>query len=287
MSGIIWLASYPKSGNTWLRAFLANYFQNSEKPIAINDLPVFALGDNFLVHYERMLGKAAKNISDDDAMSARPAVHRWFATAQRRTVFVKTHSIVGKVGSLPLITPDATAGAIYIMRHPFDVAVSWSHHYHTDIDRAVEALCRSGNALPQGNGLLTQYLGSWAEHVHSWTTAPGLTRHVIRYEDMQTQPLATFAALVCFLRLSPDHDRLKRAIRFSCFRELARQERQGGFVEARSDGAARFFREGSLGAGGMILTATQRTRLCDVLGEVMERHGYSSNGAAEEWVNAS
>ncbi len=287
MTGIIWLASYPKSGNTWLRAFLANYFQNSQKPIAINELPSFALGDNFLVHYERILGKAAADISDDEALSARAAVHRWFATAERRTVFVKTHSIVGKAGNLPLITPGATAGAIYITRHPYDIAVSWAHHYHTDIDRAVEALCRPGNALPRGNGLLAQYLGSWAEHVHSWTTAPGLTRHVIRYEDMQTQPRATFASLVNFLGLPPEHDRLKRAIRFSCFRELAAQEKESGFVEARPDGSTRFFREGRLGAGETILTDMQRGRLSEVLGDVMARHGYSIEGASGEWVNAS
>ncbi len=287
MTGIIWLASYPKSGNTWLRAFLANYFQNSHQAIAINALPDFALGDNFLVHYERLLGKAAADISDDEALSVRAAVHHWFATAECRTVFVKTHSILGKTGDLPLITPDATAAAIYIIRHPYDLAVSWAHHYQTDFDRAVEALCRTGNALPRGNGLLVQYLGSWAEHVHSWTTAPGLTRHVIRYEDMQTQPRATFASLVNFLGLPPEHQRLKRAIRFSCFRELAAQEKEQGFVEARPDGSTRFFREGRLGAGETILTDMQRGRLSDALGDVMERHGYSVEGAAGEWVNAS
>jgi len=286
MSGIVWLASYPKSGNTWLRAFLANYFQNSQEPLAINELPNYTLGDNFLVHYEYLLGKPEAAISDDEANEARPDVHKWFATAEDRTVFVKTHNIVGKVGDRPLITPDATAGAIYVMRHPFDVAVSWAYHYLTDIDRAVDALCRAGNALPRGNGLLTQFLGSWADHVHSWTTAPGLTRHVMRYEDMQTQPMHSFASLVKFLKLPSDTERLKRSIRFSCFRELAAQERQSGFVEARPDGSTRFFREGALGAGATMLTAEQKQRLCDALGEVMERHGYTFDGAAGEWENA-
>ncbi len=286
MSGILWLASYPKSGNTWLRAFLANYFCNGQEALSINDLPNYALGDNFLVHYEYFLGKSKERISEDEALKVRPAVHRWFATAEGRTVFVKTHSIVGKIGDQPLITPEATAGAIYVMRHPFDVAVSWAYHYLTDLDRAVDALCRPGNALPRANGLLSQCLGTWAEHVHSWTTAPGLTRHVMRYEDMQTQPRATFATLVNFLELPPDADRLKRAIRFSCFRELAHQEREEGFVEARPDGSTRFFREGALGAGTTILNDVQKRRLCDALGEVMQRHGYDADGAAGEWENA-
>ncbi len=286
MSGILWLASYPKSGNTWLRAFLANYDQNSQEPIAINDLPNHALGDNFLVHYEYLLGKPKDAISDDEAIEARPDVHKWFATAEDRTVFVKTHSIVGKVGDRPLITPEATAGAIYVIRHPFDIAVSWAHHYLTDIDHAVDALCRSGNTLPRGNGLLTQFLGSWSEHVQSWTTAPGMTRHIMRYEDMQTRPMHAFASLVNFLDLPPDAERLKRSIRFSCFRELAAQERQSGFVEARLDGSTRFFREGALGAGATMLTSEQKQRLWNALGETMEQHGYASDGAAGEWDNA-
>jgi len=159
MSGIIWLASYPKSGNTWLRVFLANHFRNKSRPIPINELPNYAVGDNFLVHYERLLGKPENDISDEDVSKARARVHCWIARAQGHTTFVKTHNIVGKTGDLPLITPEATAGAIYIMRHPFDVTVSWSHHYKTSLDKAVDALCRTGNALPRGNGLLTQYLG--------------------------------------------------------------------------------------------------------------------------------
>jgi hypothetical protein len=287
MSGILWLASYPKSGNTWLRAFLANYFQNGSTPISINALPNYAFGDNFLIHYQRQLNKPDEVISDDDTLRLRRSVHCWFATSRTQTVFVKTHSIVGKVGDVPLITPDATAGAVYVVRHPFDIAVSWAYHYRTHLDHAVDALCRTANALPRGNSLLVQYLGSWAEHVHSWTTAPGLTRHVMRYEDMQTRPRTTFAALVSFLQLPPDLERLKRAIRFSCFRELAAQEQRDGFVEARPDGSTRFFREGCLGTGITILSRAQRLRLCEALGEVMHRHGYDEKGAAMEWDHAS
>ncbi|MGI9501942.1 MAG: hypothetical protein ACR2RE_02650, partial [Geminicoccaceae bacterium] len=66
----------------------------------------------------------------------------------------------------------------------------------------------------------------------------------------------------------------------------AAQERESGFVEARPDGSTRFFREGALGAGVTILTDEQKSKLCDALGEVMERHGYGADGAAGEWENA-
>jgi len=274
MSGIIWLASYPKSGNTWLRAFLANFFRNPARPVPINELPNYAVGDNFLIHYEQLTGKPAEAISDDEATRLRPVIHRWFARARGETVFVKTHSIVGKVGDVPLITPDATAGAIYVIRHPFDVAESWAHHYQTSLDQAVEAICRPNNALPRTDKLLQQCLGSWAEHVHAWTTAPGLTRHVMRYEDMLAQPRATFGALIRFLDVPVERARLKKAIRFASFGELAGQERRGGFVEARPDGKTRFFRAGAIGRGRDVLSPAQRERIVAELGEVMRRFGY-------------
>ena len=59
MAGIIWLASYQKSGNTWVRAFLANLLHNPDRPLPINELPNFALGDGFLIHFEALSGKPA------------------------------------------------------------------------------------------------------------------------------------------------------------------------------------------------------------------------------------
>lgn len=287
MSGILWLASYPKSGNTWLRAFLANYFRDPPRPLPIDELPNHALGDNFLIHYTQISGRPAEGLSDAAILALRPRVHHWFATARGETVFVKTHNLVGKVGDLPLITPEVTAGAIYVLRHPFDVAVSWSHHYQTTLDQAVDALCRDHHSLPRTDKLFVQYLGSWARHVHSWTTAPGLTRHVIRYEDMHSRPRSTFARLVRFLGLPLEPDRLDKAIRFSAFDELAGQERAGGFVEARPDGRTRFFRVGRVGQGRTVLSTAQRDRLVAALGPVMARFGYRADGGVDRWRPAA
>ena len=75
MAGILWLSSYPKSGNTWLRSYLANLFRNPDKPLPINELPSFALGDNFLVHYEKFSGKKAEDLSPEEIASLRPRIH--------------------------------------------------------------------------------------------------------------------------------------------------------------------------------------------------------------------
>jgi len=274
MPGILWLASYPKSGNTWVRAFLANLLADRREPLPINDLPKFILGDNFLEHYARYSGKEVAALTPELIEALRPKVHQWFAHSRPDNAVVKTHSALIKVNGKPLITPGATAGAIYVVRNPLDVAVSLASHYQVETGRAVEILCDEQHVLPPSSGLTAQYLGSWSRHVRSWTRAPGLPLHLMRYEDMQRRPEREFAALMAFLGLPKDPARLKKAIKFSSFRELAGQEKQTKFVESRPDGKAPFFREGRTGAWRDALTESQVARLTEAHGEVMAEFKY-------------
>ena len=274
MPGILWLASYPKSGNTWLRAFLANLLANPPKPMPINSLPDYFLGDGFLIHYEQITGKPAAEIAPEDWPDLRRRVHEWFAHSKPDNVMVKTHNAVIMVEGQPLITPSATAGAIYVVRNPLDVAVSFAHHYQIPQDRAVESLCDESYVLPPSGGQLSQHLSSWSRHVRSWTEAPGLPLHVLRYEDMAAKPFKTFGALVEFLALPPDRERLKRAIKFSNFGELSRQERKSSFVEARPDGTTPFFREGRSGGWREALSEAQADRVIEAHGDLMRQLGY-------------
>ena len=280
MPGIIWLASYPKSGNTWLRAFLANYLNNGKRPVPINDLPNFILGDNLLLHYAQFTGRRAEDLDAEDIARLRPQIHQWFARSRREDVFVKTHNAVCVIDGVPVITPTATAGAVYVVRNPLDVAVSFAHHYQISYDRAVESLSDEGYCLPPANGLLPQYLTSWSKHVLSWTEAPGLTRHVMRYEDMLARPLKVLGELTEFLGLPKDIPRLKRAVRFSSFEELSSQERKDRFVESRPDGKTAFFRQGKAGAWREVLTEAQAERLVEHHRATMAAMGYLDEAGA-------
>ena len=277
MAGIIWLASYQKSGNTWVRAFLANYLRNPERPIPINDLPNYAFGDGFLIHFQAYAGRTLGELSEQELFDLRPKIHHWFAESSPDNVFVKTHNARASLGGRPLITPDVTAGAIYVVRNPLDLAVSFAHHHQISIQQAVDRLCDENNVIPASEKKLQEYLLSWSSHVRSWLTAPGIRLHCIRYEDMLAAPIETFGRLLDFLGLPKPPERLEKAIRFSSFDELARQETQERFVESRPDGKSRFFREGKAGIWRQVLTPDQARQLIEAHGGVMKELGYLDN----------
>ena len=273
MSGIIWLASYPKSGNTWLRMFLANFITNGTKPFDINRLSDFTFSDMRAGYFEEVAKRPIAELDDKELNLLRPKVHRFLANRTAHTMFVKTHHAVGMISDIPTITPDVTAGAIYIVRNPLDVVISYAHHMAADIDTTIEAMGRHDNYALTAGRIVFQYLSSWNDHVKSWTTAPGLTHHVMRYEDMLDAPNETFGDLIGFLDMESTPERIERAIRFSSFDEMQKQEKAKGFREG-SQVADAFFRQGNLGGWRDTLTPAQVDAIVERHGEEMAKYGY-------------
>ena len=273
MAGIIWLASYPKSGNTWMRAFLATYIENPVSPLDINDLPNYALGDSRADCYEPFAEKPVIGLTLAELAALRPKVQDWFAKSQAGNVFVKTHNMIARVAGEPLIAPKPTAGAIYILRNPLDVCVSFAHHFQITLDEAATILCEKNNRIPRDEKTVPQYIGSWGQNVMSWMNAAGMILHVVRYEDMLLNPADTFASAVKFLDLPLEDDRLKRALDFTSFQSLKEQEKEKRFIEGHKDGRA-FFREGRAGVWRERLTGEQVTRIIEANHRAMRRFGY-------------
>ncbi len=275
MAQILWLASFPKSGNTWLRAFLANYLRGGRLPEDINKLPEFSYGDMRVEYYEQISGKKAVDFDYDEINRLRPRVHRFLAAAQQGLVLVKTHSHLSTIDDIPTITPDVTFGAIYVVRNPLDVAVSFGHHYGLDSDAAVKAICYKGLETVPRPGHILQVLADWSSHLNGWINAPGLYVQVLRYEDMTKSPTKTFGGILDFLKIPKDRERLKRAIRHCSFNVLAGQERQSGFVE-RSKSAEKFFRRGEVGGWRKDLTSEHVDFIVHHHREAMTKMGYLS-----------
>jgi len=276
MGAIIWLASYPKSGNTWIRAFLHNLLTNAQEPVNINALHHFSLGEGNARFFRRFDPRPLTSISEPEVMALRAKVHELLTQASEDSVFVKTHHFLGEIDGIPLISMDRTAGAIYVVRNPLDVVVSYANHFGMAIDQAIEELGNEGTGSKPSDRSARQYYGSWSSNVSSWTQNAVPALHVARYEDMQDQPFETFTGVARFLGLSPPRERLERAISNSSFGALKAQEEEHGFVERTEH--TRFFREGRTGAWRAALSEQQVTRIVSDHREEMERFGYVPDG---------
>lgn len=273
MAQILWLASFPKSGNTWLRAFLANYLRNGNEPVAINNLSRFVAGDMRAEPYQQISGREANTLSWPEINRLRPQAQRLIAASQPGVVPVKTHSALATIDGIPTIAPEVTFGAIYVVRNPLDVVLSFADHYGLALPRAAQAICFKGLEIPPKPGHIRQVVSDWSTHVRGWLNAPGLHRKLLRYEDMSANPRAAFAEVVDFLRLPRDRKRLKNAVRFSDFREMSRQEQRSGFKEKSRNGE-RFFRRGRAGAWREQLPAELVALIVDHHREMMRELGY-------------
>ena len=272
MTGFYWLASYPKSGNTWFRAFLSNLSEERLTPHPINQMNT---GDTASQRewLDDVLGFATADLTADEVDGVRPAVYRWTA-ANGMASHYKIHDACVIDG---LDDPRYLAGTLYIVRNPLDVASSYAHQFNCSLDDAIrhmgnpeQAFCASPNGI---SGQVRQTLLSWSGHVASWLDAPNAAVHLIRYEDMHATPLHTFTGAAAFLGLPCDTQSIERAIAFSGFAELAGQEATTGFRESLTKGR-RFFRRGDCGGWRDTLSVEQVRRIVSDHHTMMARLGY-------------
>ena len=273
MSSIIWLASYPKSGNTWVRAFLQNFLDASDAPSDINALDRYFADESKPNWYVPHAGSPLSDLDTAAICALRPLVHRDIAASRPGSVIVKTHNILGEFNGLPLHDMSVTAGAVYVLRNPLDVVPSVADHFGLSIDAAIEFLNSETTGSPTDEANVASVLSSWSAHVRSWVDGGGEATHVMRFEDLLAKPAKSFRALVRFLGLERDEARLRRAMRFSSFGELQRQERERGFRE-RSPNSKRFFRSGRRDQWRTALDGGQVERIVAAHGETMRRFGY-------------
>jgi len=277
MSGIVWLASYPKSGNTWFRVFLANLRGEGRPPADINDLRSSLIASAREL-FDDAVGIESSDLTHEEAERLRPEVYEELARQSGETLFVKIHDAFTRLqDGRPLFAGPGVLCSICIIRNPLDIAISLAHHLGSDIDTAIGnmddpeyAFCQKPRRL---HNQLRQRLLTWSEHVLSWVDAPGLRVHVMRYEDMHLQPLETFAAAVSFAGLREDSHRIARALELSSFVELQRQEEEHGFRE-KSPAAQLFFRKGKIGSWREVMNEVQVARVVEAHGAVMRRFDY-------------
>ena len=276
MSSIIWMASYPKSGNTWVRAFLQNYLADTDQPADINALDKYFADESKPNWYQPLVDGPLDDLSLKQVCELRPAVQKNIAESRAGSVFVKTHNILGAYNDLPLHEMSVTAGAVYVVRNPLDVVLSLADHFGLSIDDAIEFMNSTMTGSPTDEANVASVLSSWSDHVTSWTASSD-SICVLRYEDLLAKPEKGFNDLVKFLGLTRDRRRLKRAIRFCSFAELRKQEKRQGFIE-RSPNSRRFFRSGKKNQWRTELNQDQIAKVIEAHRGEMQRFKYLPPG---------
>ncbi len=277
MGNIVWLASYPKSGNTWLRAFIANLIANRTEAVALAELPRYGDLEARPDLFSQLAGRPNTELDFAQISELRPRVHEMIAAAAPKTVFVKTHNLAGSHDGHPLHNPAVSAGAIYVVRNPLDVALSMSHHFAIGIDEAIAFMANPDAALENSDLFVTQFLGTWSQHVASWTALEGPRILIVRYEDLIEKPAKTFGKIARLIGLDQDRPRIERAIAHSSFASLARMEKRDGFVEVPIKGK-QFFRAGRVHQWREALSREQVGRVVADHRDVMSRMRYLPAG---------
>lgn len=305
--GLIYLASFPKSGNTWTRLFLFALFNpmvRDDSNFNLSDIAGRAgQMDVTFQLFERILGKPHYEISDQEVAQTMPLAQKLLAIQQDKKVFVKTHLCNGAWHGTRTIGLDTFRSAVYIVRNPLDVTPSFASHMNTDIDGSIQAMARPSHFIggrqkkfnleeaikaekdkrPElsdeeakekalAPGQIPQLMGSWSEHVSSWTAEPDPRVIYMRYEDMKHDPADTFHRTAMHLGLPFSREEVIAAEEAVKFDKIQAKEKDQGFKEKMGGDA--FFRKGKTGSWKEEMTDEQVRRVIRNHHEQMRRFDY-------------
>jgi hypothetical protein len=277
MGNIIFLASYPKSGNTWLRVFLINLFANARRPLAPGRASDLSTADNTEYWYTAVDSSDPATWTRAHVARLRHKMQRELASRTDDTIFIKSHAALLPMEGVPPFAPDVLAGAVYIVRNPLDIAPSYARHNQLAIHRTVNVMNQNNFITARRGGLMEYLQGGWSQNVLSWTRAPNPRIHVMRYEDMVADPLAAFGGLTRFLQLEVTPERLERAVANSSIDTLRDLEDKEGFHEQSREGV-RFFGQGGVDAWKRDLPEAQARRIVERHRAQMARFNYVPAG---------
>jgi hypothetical protein len=275
--GIYWLASYPKSGNTWFRLFLSRLLDNTNNPLDLNKINTgtIASARQFI---DQALGFDSSDLDHDEIDQLRPAIYTWHADQSPGVRYNKIHDAYTFLpDGTPMIPDRGSLGALYFIRNPLDVAISYANHLNCSIDQAIAHLRDPSHAFckqrSRQNNQLRQHLLSWSDHVRSWTQTASIPCLVIRYEDMKANPAVTFHQAVQFLQLESSAERIAQAIAETSIERLQQLEKISGFSEKPAKSKL-FFRKGIAGDWKNTLTQQQINQIIQDHDDTMRTFGY-------------
>ena len=229
---IIWIASYPKSGNTYIRSFLSAYYFSNNGVFSfdllkkIEQFPDIQFFDGFISNKE----DAAKN---------------WLPMQKKllfnkNVKFLKTHSAYGAFDNYPFTSSEVTLGAIYIVRDPRNIILSLMNHFSLNEDKALEMLFDQNRGIKSEDSNYASYsfLSTWANHVKSWSNIKSFKTIFLKYEDLKDDQNKILQNLIHFINTllnnnkGIDFQKFEKALETTKFDILKKKESESGFPEA-------------------------------------------------------
>ena len=221
---IIWLASYPKSGNTYVRAFLSAYYFSDNGQFDFSQISNI---DQF--PHEKFFNKKVNNF--DEASKLWVPIQKKI-NHDKKIRFFKTHSFLGNYKGNEFTSAETTLGAIYIIRDPRNVFTSIKNHYSLDNEKALKMITDKTRSLMSNNGSHASltYISSWAENYLSWLRNNKFRRLFVKYEDLIENRYETFRDLIVFTNTLMNNVegvnklKLQKAIETTNFNVLKKKE---------------------------------------------------------------
>lgn len=274
---IVWLASFPKSGNTWVRCFLEAYYLGK---VELNEM-VCSVSDDLAFRYLVGDGSDPREFPIDIQHLTRPmAMLRMVRQFEANKIeglplFVKTHNAHVVANGIELLPASLTKSVVYLVRDPRDTFISFARHMGADHDVAIDWFLDKFRVLRAGEEhyKMTDFVSSWNKHVSSYANADTHNVKIWRYEDMKKEPVKAFADILRHSGVVPDMDKVKQAVETVRLDKLKEQEKKTGFVEAspKTDG---FFGNGQTGGWREKLAPKHAIRIEKECASMMKRFNY-------------
>lgn len=266
-----WLASYPKSGNTWVRLFLNAYTFGH---LDINGTGV-TRWDCDIYTYNAISPYPISDMRPETIIYLRHAALLHLMVGKNFSpIIFKTHTADINIGGVATVPRPLTRAAVYLVRDPRDVCVSFAKHLDLSIDETIGKMSNVHNVVKSPDSGIGTWLTTWSGHVTSWDK-DFVT--CIKYEDLKADPEIQFTRILKAFGIKLDKRRLKKAIRLCDIEQLKKQEAKQKFIEIGKQD--KFFGQGK--GWQNELSDDQARRIESDHREVMEKHGYLQSNVTD------